>query len=268
MTVQTVDRVPLSFVVPTRNQAQFIRRCLDGCLAQGIEGAEIIVVDGLSSDGTQEILRSYGERIRWTSERDSGQAEAINKGIDSARGEVIAWINSDDAYASDGVVGRALERFRAEPGLDVLYGDAVVVDEHGREIRPYVTHDFRGAADVLVAPQGPAQPATLFRRELYQRAGGLRPELHLALDYELWLRMFPLARRIERFHEVVALVTAHPSAKSIASMGEQVAETTRIKREYAARLGLPLGERLRLELGVAMNRAYVLAVRAGLRRAV
>src|SRR6266496_688798 len=89
----------VSFVIPTRNQARFIRRCIDRCLEQGIDDSEIIVVDGLSSDGTQDILASYGERVRWTSEADAGQSDAINKGIARASGEIVAWINSDDYYA-------------------------------------------------------------------------------------------------------------------------------------------------------------------------
>jgi hypothetical protein len=143
-----------------------------------------------------------------------------------------------------------------------------VVDDQGREIRPYVTPDVHSVADLLLAPQGPSQPATLFRRAVFERAGGLRTDLHLALDYELWLRLFAAARRIERVHEVLALMTAHPSAKSISSMGRQIAEAARIKREHAARLGLSLGQRLRMERGIAMNWAYVVAVKAGLRRAV
>lgn len=257
----------LSFVIPTRNQVQFIRRCIDGCISQAIDDSEILVVDGLSTDGTQDVLRSYGSRIRWTSERDSGQAEAVNKGVAAARGEVIAWINSDDAYASPGVLVPALARFDASPELDVLYGDAQVVDGSGRVIRSYVTPDVRSALDLLVAPQGPSQPATLFRRRVFQEAGGLRTDLHLALDYEFWLRAFAAARRVDRIPGVLALMTAHPNAKSIASMGTQIAESARIKREYATRLGLPLALRLKMEWGILLNRVYVLAVKAGLRRA-
>src|SRR5580704_13650255 len=92
--VADVSTPPVSFVIPTRNQARFIRRCIDECLAQDIAGAEILVIDGASTDGTQEILASYGDRLRFISERDRGQSDAINKGIRQARGEIIAWINS------------------------------------------------------------------------------------------------------------------------------------------------------------------------------
>src|SRR3954451_3356734 len=98
----------LSFVIPTRNQARFIRKCIDSCLAQAIPDSEIMVVDGLSTDGTQEILASYGDRIRWLSEKDRGQSDALNKGVRQTSGEVIAWINSDDYYPTGNVLGEAL----------------------------------------------------------------------------------------------------------------------------------------------------------------
>src|SRR5688572_12842252 len=79
----------LSFVIPTRNQARFLGKCIDSCLAQGIGSeAEVIVADGASTDGTRDVLRSYGERITWFSEPDAGQSDAVNKGVRRARGEV------------------------------------------------------------------------------------------------------------------------------------------------------------------------------------
>jgi glycosyltransferase involved in cell wall biosynthesis len=257
--------VKVSFVIPSYQQGMFLRRCIDGCLAQGLPGAEVIVVDGGSTDGSREILVGYAERIRWSSEPDGGQAEAVNKGVARATGEVIAWINSDDCYADAGAVGRTLAAFGA--GADLVYGDALLVDAAGTAIRPYVTRDFASPRDLLLAPQGPSQPATFFRRDLFLQAGGLRTDLRYALDYELWLRLFERARAVRRIPGVLAHMTAHPAAKSIHSMGAHIDETVRVKREAAARLGLGLLDRARLTAGAARLRAYHLAVRAGLRRA-
>jgi glycosyltransferase involved in cell wall biosynthesis len=259
--------VKVSFVVPTRNQARFVRRCVDSCLAQGISDSEILVVDGLSTDGTQEILASYGDRIRWTSEPDSGQSEAVNKGIARARGEVVAWINSDDYYADPGCVGAVLERFDRDADVDVVYGDALVVTAGGEPIRLYRNHAFASVRDVIVAPIGPPQPATFFRRRLFVEAGGLRADLHWALDYELWLRMFARARRIVRVERTLACMAFHPDAKSTYAMLPQIREAARAKRAAAARNGLGMLDRARIELGVAMNVAYWVAVRSGIRRA-
>jgi glycosyltransferase involved in cell wall biosynthesis len=257
----------VSFVVPTRNQARFLRRCLDSCLAQGIPDSEIVVVDGLSTDGTQEILRAYGDRVRWTSERDGGQAEAVNKGVAAARGEIIAWLNSDDAYADDRALAAVLGAFDASPDVDVVVGDAMTVDEAGRPIRPYRNRPFEEARQVLLEPIGPSQPATFFRRRLFLEAGGLRPELHYALDYELWLRLFPRARALRYLPRTLALTTFHAEAKSIRAMGRQIREVARVKREHAPAFALSTGERLRLWRGVAGLYAYWALVRLGLRRA-
>jgi glycosyltransferase involved in cell wall biosynthesis len=259
--------VKVSFVIPTRNQAPFLRRCIDGCLAQGVAGAEILVVDGLSTDGTAEILASYGDRIHWTSERDSGQAEAVNKGVARARGEIIAWINSDDCYDGPGGLKAVLEAFEADPRLDVVYGDALVVDERGAPIRPYRNRPFARASELLVSPVGPSQPATFFRRELFLRIGGLREELHWALDYDLFLRMFAAARATRYLRRTLAWTTFHPGAKSIRGMLPQIREVARLKREHRARIALGLVERARLWWGIGELYAYWAVVKLGLRRA-
>jgi glycosyltransferase involved in cell wall biosynthesis len=256
----------VSFVIPTRNQAPFIRRCLDGCLAQGLPDAEILVVDGASTDGTQEILASYGERIRWTSQPDSGQAQAVNRGIARASGEIVAWINSDDFYEGPGVLPVVVAAFEADPELDILYGGATVVDARGATIRRFRSRAFRRPADLLVNAIGPAQPATFFRRELFQRVGGLKETLHFGLDYDLFLRMFPAARKTRYLAESLARMTFHSGAKSIYGLLDQVRELVALKREQMGRFSLGSADRARLWWGVASLYAYWAAVRLGLRR--
>lgn len=256
----------VSFVIPTRNQAAFIRRCIESCLAQALPGAEILVVDGVSTDGTQAILESYAGHIRWTSEPDSGQAQAVNKGVARATGELIAWINSDDCYEDAQVLGDVVAAFEADPKLDVLYGDAVMVDARGELIRSYRNRAFTRPEDLLVSPIGPAQPATFFRRELFQRVGGLREDLHWALDYDLFLRMFAAARKTRYLRRVLARATYHPGAKSIRGMLQQIRESGALKREHLQRLPLGPADRLRLWRGMGGLYLYWAVVRLGLRR--
>ena len=256
----------VSFVIPTRNQAAWLGRCLDGCLRQRIPAAELLVVDGASTDGTVEVLRRYGDSVSWISEPDSGQAEAVNKGVARARGEVVAWINSDDAYAGDDAIAAVLREFEADPLVDLVYGDAEVVDAKGARLRAYARRRFRDARDVLLAPIGPPQPAVFFRRELFVRAGGLRTDLHFALDYDLMLRLFAQARRVRYLPSTLALMTFHREAKSIRAMGAQIREAVAIKRAHAAALRPGLLGRARLLAGVASLHVYRVAVRLGLRR--
>src|SRR5207302_234469 len=109
----------------TRNQARFLAQCIDGCLAQGAGDSEVVVVDGASTDDTRDVLARYGDRVRWISEPDRGQSDAVNKGVRMARGELVAWINSDDYYASPGAVARLVAEFDAAPDVDIAYGDGV-----------------------------------------------------------------------------------------------------------------------------------------------
>src|SRR4051812_44366756 len=105
---ERTDSPRVSFVIPTRNHAAFIRTCIESCLAQALPSYEIVVMDGKSTDDTVAVLESYGERLRFVSEADSGQSDALNKAVHLARGEIIAWINSDDYYPHGEVLKRVL----------------------------------------------------------------------------------------------------------------------------------------------------------------
>ncbi len=258
----------VSFVIPTRNQAPFVSRCVDSCLAQSVADSEILVMDGASTDGTQQLLARYGDRIRWTSEPDAGQGDAVNKGVARARGEIIAWINSDDRYADPSVLSDVLAAFAADPRRDVVYGEGLTVDAAGRPLRPYRTREIRRTADLVLHPSSPVlQPATFFRRELFLAVGGIDASLHYALDYDLWLRMFPRARAVHHVRRPLAVATYHPGAKSVGGMLEQIRETVALKRRHQGQLGLGAVDRVRLELSIASLYAYWAAVRLRLRRA-
>src|ERR1700733_14691878 len=142
----------LSFVIPTRNQARFIEQCIDGCIAQSIPDSEILVIDGASTDDTRAILARYGERIRWISEPDRGQSDAVNKGVRLANGELVAWINSDDYHASAHAIGQLLAAFDADPEVDIAYGDGVRVDVDGARLGPYRARPIQRVADIVTHP--------------------------------------------------------------------------------------------------------------------
>ena len=258
----------LSFVIPTRNQAAFIAQCIDGCLAQQIADSEILVVDGASTDHTVEVLRRYGDRIRWISEKDRGQSDAINKGVRLARGELVAWINSDDYYAGSHVVQRLVDAFASDPDLDIAYGDGERVDVEGTYLGPYRSRAIDRVAEIVTHPASfVLQPSLVFRRQLFLDVGGLDDELHYTMDYELWIRMFAAARATRYLPEVIAKARYHSDAKSIAAMGKQIREAYKVKRRSADRLRLGPLDQARMYAGVASLGAYWLAVRLGLKRA-
>jgi glycosyltransferase involved in cell wall biosynthesis len=259
----------VSFVIPTRNQVAFIRKCIDRCLEQALPDAEVIVMDGLSTDGTQEVLAAYGSKIRWVSEADAGQSDAVNKGVRQARGEIIAWVNSDDYYAGPDVLRRVIALFAAEPELDIVYGDALMVDSEGKPIRPAPGRVLHSPKQVLIRPAGFAtQPAVFFRKRLFEEVGGLANDLHWAMDYDLWIRMLLRGRKFRYVPELFACATYHPTAKSVKGLWSQVRELCRIKKKYVGAFRLGLADRLRMRRGMLSLYAYWAAVKLGLRRAV
>ncbi len=258
----------LSFVIPTRNQAPFIRECIDSCLAQNIADSEILVLDGASTDGTQDVLASYGDKIQWRSQKDRGQSDAVNQGIAMAKGELIAWINSDDYYTDARALPRIIEAFAHDPRLDIVYGDGMRVKIDGEPIGPYHAAQYVDPATLVACPLTfVLQPCLVFRRSLYLAVGGLDEKLHYTMDYDLWLRMFPAARAVKKLDATIASARYHSDAKSVMAMGKQAREAYAVKRDHAARLGLGARDRARMLVGMGKLWVYWLAVRSGLKSA-
>src|SRR5579871_1053669 len=200
----------VSVITPSFNQAAFLPQTLASISAQDYPNIKHIVMDGGSTDGSVEILRA-AQNVRWKSESDKGQVDAINKGFAMATGDILVWLNSDDTMFPDTIskAVAALER----TGADLVYGDLEIVDERGGLIR-----EFRGIPfDVPILLYGInyiGQQTTFFRRSLLQKAGPLRAEFDNAFDYELWLRMAQHGR-LAYDPGIRAQIRKHAMAKSI-----------------------------------------------------
>lgn len=201
----------VSVVTPSYNQADFLEQTLLSVLEQDFPHIEYLVADGGSTDGSVEIIKKYADRLAWwVSEKDRGQGEAINKGLTRARGEIFAWLNSDDYYLP-GAVSSAVEVFKANPDALLVYGNMLAVDGNGQTLNVLKYGQY--ALEDLLCFQIIGQPAVFFRREAYESAGKLDVTFHYMLDHHLWIR---IARqgRIVHVPQVWAAARFHPQAKN------------------------------------------------------
>jgi glycosyltransferase involved in cell wall biosynthesis len=178
----------VSIITPSYNQALFLEETIRSVLSQDYPHLEYLIVDGGSTDGSLEIIRRYADRLAWwVSEPDRGQTDAINKGFARARGQVLAWLNSDDTYLP-GAISQAVACLQAHPEATLVYGNADLVDEQGKVIGPFPARQtnlrrmLRGSVHI-------PQQASFFRGELWPLVGPLDPEFYFAMDYDLWLRL-------------------------------------------------------------------------------
>ncbi|HNR02815.1 MAG TPA: glycosyltransferase family 2 protein [Anaerolineaceae bacterium] len=177
----------VTIVTPSYNQASFLEQTILSVLSQDYPRIEYFVVDGGSTDGSLEIIQKYADRIDWwVSEKDSGQADAINKGLKRATGDIVAWLNSDDYYFEN-TIQQAVRALQENTTAAFVYGDVQVVNEKN-EITNILRYGDWNLKD-LMSFQIIGQPAVFMRRDALQSAGLLDTSYHFLLDHHLWLRL-------------------------------------------------------------------------------
>jgi glycosyltransferase involved in cell wall biosynthesis len=227
----------ISIVTPSYNQGVFIRRTIDSVLEQaGRFELEYLVYDGGSTDDTVDILRSYGDRLRWYSGRDDGQVDAINKGLRAATGDIVGWLNSDDVLAP-GALQRVSEAFEAYPRLEWVHGRCDIIDAEDRLIRRWISAykhwcSLHYSYSRLLTENIISQMTVYWRRSVLEEIGYVDPRLKLAFDYDLWLR---LARRGDPIYipERQASFRSYETNKSANLFEEQFREDYAIAQRHA-----------------------------------
>ena len=216
-TNNTLSPFPLvSIITPSFNQGQFIEETILSVLNQGYPHIEYIVIDGGSTDGTLDILQKYKDRLTCISGPDGGQSDAINKGWRKAQGEIMAWLNSDDRYCP-GAIRKVVEVFKAQPEVDVVYGDNYVIDAHGEII--YRMKACPATIEDLLCFRIIHQPAVFLRKRVINKIGYLNTDLHYLMDHEYWIRA-AIQCRFQHIGEFLSRATEHPESKSVIYQAE------------------------------------------------
>jgi glycosyltransferase involved in cell wall biosynthesis len=232
-----VSRPLVSIVTPSLNQGAFVERTLESVLSQsGDFDLEHLVQDGGSTDGTLRILERHRDRISLVVEPDSGQADAVNRALRRARGEIVGWVNSDDLLRP-GAVQAAVEAFRAAPSALWLHGRCDIVDEEDRIVRrPIAAYkDLRARhhrIDRLLVENYVSQMTVFWRRPLQDRVGLLDPSLRYTFDYDLWLRFAAVAPPLY-LRRTLAAFRWHVASKSGSSFESQFAEDWQVFLRHA-----------------------------------
>jgi GT2 family glycosyltransferase len=215
----------VSIITPSYNQAPYLEQTIQSVLKQDYPRLEYIVIDGGSTDGSLEIIKRYEDRLAyWISEKDSGQAEAINKGFARAEGAILGWLNSDDYYMLN-TISVAARCFQQNPEVVMIYGDMLAVDGQGETLN--VLKYKQLSLEDLLCFQIIGQPSVFFRRAALEKTGMLDTTFHFMLDHHLWIRLAQQGR-IMHVPQVWSAARYHPEAKNRARAAEFGREAFRV----------------------------------------
>ncbi|NQW94784.1 MAG: glycosyltransferase [Polaromonas sp.] len=183
----------VSVVMPSLNQVQYLEIAVRSVLNQDYPHIELIVADGMSTDGSLELLMQlqaeYGERLRWSSQQDGGAAEALNHAISQAQGDVVGWLNSDDIY-TEGAVARAMAHFAKCPNHQMVYGQGQHINVAGAVLGNYTTKPPSTPLDAFADGSFICQPTVFMRRAALAEVGQLDASIKTAFDFDFFVRFF------------------------------------------------------------------------------
>lgn len=175
-----------SIITITLNSEKYLSETIESVLTQEYPLKEHIIIDGGSTDGTLDIIKSYGDAVRFISEPDSGISDAMNKGIFMSKGDVVAHLHSDDRYAP-GTLSKVGEAFLANEGIKWLCGSGGFIDEKGESIKPI--RFKRYSYNRLKTHNFLVHPSIFTRKEVFDKVGYFDTSLRYAMDYDMWLRI-------------------------------------------------------------------------------
>lgn len=203
----------ISIITTSYNQGQFLEETIRSVLLQDYPAIEYIIIDGGSTDNSQEIINKYKKKLAWfISETDSGQADAINKGLKKATGEFVAWLNSDDIYTNN-AISSAVDKLRSHPDCGMVFSNVLSIDSESSIFNTMLYGNW--GIHELMQFNIIGQPGVFMRKKAIEDVGFLNPKFHFLMDHHLWLKI-ALKYPIKHVDEFWAAARFHPAAKNIA----------------------------------------------------
>jgi glycosyltransferase involved in cell wall biosynthesis len=228
----------VSIVTPSYNQGRFIEDNIISIINQDFSNIEHIVIDGGSNDKTLNILKKYENKynLKWISEPDEGQSDAINKGFKLTQGEIVGWINSDDGYLYKNTLSYIVNKFYENPDIDIIYGDCLNITENNKIIRviksyPFFSFETLKRKDII------NQPSTFFRKKVI-KSHTLDKGIHLPMDYEYWMRLAKNGFKFLYVENILSYDRWHKDIKRLSQLDEMIKETRKVQEEYNQKFGL------------------------------
>jgi len=204
------EYLKISIITPSFNQAKYIEETISSVLGQNYPNLEYIIIDGGSSDGSENIIKTFDKHLAyWISEKDKGQSDAINKGLKRATGDIVAWLNSDDLYLPC-TLETVAKVFSDNPDVGIVYGDVEnIYIDGGRKL--YVNKEFELIN--FLSHVSIHQPSVFWRRKAHDSVGYLDESLHYLMDYDLWMHLF-LNYKSMKINQILSRFRIHNDSKT------------------------------------------------------
>lgn len=231
----------VSIITPSFNQGKYLEDTILSVVTQSYPNLEYIIVDGGSKDNSLEIIKKYTEKykfIKWVSESDAGQSNAINKGFKLSTGDIVAWLNSDDTYCSDSIAN-AVDFFYSNSDLDLMYGNANIIDEKGifkEKFSLVENYNLERLKNINIFIM---QPTTFWKREVFDKVGFLDESLYYTMDWDFWIRIGNCCK-VGYNNKVIANTREYLSTKTFDGGFRRFKEIKMILRRYGNKRYPPL----------------------------
>lgn len=228
-----MDLLPLvSVIIPSYKQGKFIERTILSVLNQTYPNIELIIIDGGSTDKTIGIIKKYENKISyWVNEKDKGQSNAINKGVQKANGSYIGWINSDDIYFKD-TIKDCVDVLTKNPGFDVVFGNYVYIDENDKIIRTRKELPFIFERCLWIKKCTHANVAGLFTKRCFTDFGKIREDLHYGMDYEFYVRLGYNKIKFKHIQKFLGAYRLHGQSKTISDTKSMISEMKKVSEQF------------------------------------